>query len=53
MNGIGIEQYGDEMALKLVYVPTEPLGPIDLLISIKASGGLESAERAFERKYSL
>ena len=26
MNGIGIEQYGDEMTLKLVYVTTEPLG---------------------------
>ncbi|QWU13207.1 NADPH:quinone reductase [Paenibacillus sophorae] len=38
MIGIGIEQYGDEQKLKTVVVPTEPLGPEDLLISIKASG---------------
>ncbi|AIQ12443.1 NADP-dependent oxidoreductase [Paenibacillus durus] len=38
MIGIGIEQYGDEQQLKTVVVPTEPLGPDDLLISIKASG---------------
>lgn len=38
MKGIGIEQYGDEKKLKLVNVPTEPVGPNDLLISIKASG---------------
>ncbi|MCY7484091.1 NADP-dependent oxidoreductase [Paenibacillus alvei] len=38
MIGIGIENYGDESALKVVHVPTEPLGSNDLLISIKASG---------------
>ncbi|MGM1023788.1 MAG: NADP-dependent oxidoreductase [Bacillota bacterium] len=38
MIGIGIEQYGDEQQIKTVVVPTEPLGPEDLLISIKASG---------------
>lgn len=38
MKGIGIEQYGDEMKLKLINIPTEPVGPNDLLISIKASG---------------
>ncbi|AKG34330.1 NADP-dependent oxidoreductase [Paenibacillus durus] len=38
MIGIGIEQYGDEQQLKTVVVPTEPLGPDDLLIAIKASG---------------
>lgn len=38
MRGIGIEKYGDETTLTLVHVPTEPLGPNDLLISIKASG---------------
>ncbi|MGQ3480607.1 NADP-dependent oxidoreductase [Paenibacillus sp. TY11] len=38
MIGIGIEQYGDEQQLKTVVVPTEQLGPEDLLISIKASG---------------
>lgn len=38
MKGIGIEKYGDETTLTLVHVPTEPVGPNDLLISIKASG---------------
>ncbi|MFD1776269.1 NADP-dependent oxidoreductase [Paenibacillus rhizophilus] len=38
MIGIGIEEYGDEQQLKKIAVPTEPLGPEDLLISIKASG---------------
>lgn len=38
MKGIGIETYGDETTLTLVHVPTEPVGPNDLLITIKASG---------------
>ncbi|AHV96918.1 NADP-dependent oxidoreductase [Paenibacillus sabinae] len=38
MNGIGIKEYGDEQQLKMIAVETEPLGPEDLLITIKASG---------------
>lgn len=38
MLGIGIEKYGDESNLQIVRIPTEPLGPKDLLISIQASG---------------
>ncbi|WP_223068953.1 NADP-dependent oxidoreductase [Paenibacillus caui] len=38
MIGIGIEQYGNEHKLKEVRVPTPPVGPEDLLITIKASG---------------
>lgn len=38
MRGIGIEQYGDEQQLTEIAVPTETMGPDDLLISIKASG---------------
>jgi len=38
MIGIGIEQYGDENQIKSINVPTEPVGPEDVLISIKASG---------------
>ncbi|MGM0921288.1 MAG: NADP-dependent oxidoreductase [Bacillota bacterium] len=38
MIGIGIEKYGDEKQLTTINIPTEEVGPEDLLISIKASG---------------
>jgi NADPH:quinone reductase-like Zn-dependent oxidoreductase len=38
MIGIGIEQYGDERQLTTIHIPTEQVGPEDLLISVKASG---------------
>ncbi|WP_438348481.1 NADP-dependent oxidoreductase [Paenibacillus sp. FA6] len=38
MIGIGIEQYGDEQQLRTINIPTEQVGPGDVLISIKASG---------------
>jgi NADPH:quinone reductase-like Zn-dependent oxidoreductase len=38
MKGIGIEQYGDEKQLTTINIPTDEVGPDDLLISIKASG---------------
>ncbi|GED56416.1 NADP-dependent oxidoreductase [Brevibacillus formosus] len=38
MRGIGIKQYGDIQQLTEIELPTKPIGPDDLLISIKASG---------------
>ncbi|WP_445487366.1 NADP-dependent oxidoreductase [Niallia sp. 03133] len=38
MRGIGIKKYGDVQQLAMINIPTEPVGPDDLLISIKASG---------------
>ncbi|AWX56066.1 NADP-dependent oxidoreductase [Brevibacillus brevis] len=38
MRGIGIKQYGGIQQLAEIELPTKPIGPDDLLISIKASG---------------
>ncbi|EJL22671.1 NADP-dependent oxidoreductase [Brevibacillus sp. BC25] len=38
MRGIGIKQYGGIQQLTEIELPTKPIGPDDLLISIKASG---------------
>ncbi|RST61772.1 NADP-dependent oxidoreductase [Siminovitchia terrae] len=38
MIGIGIEQYGGEQQIKEINIPTEQVGPEEILVSIKASG---------------
>jgi hypothetical protein len=57
MIGIGVKKYRKVQQLEIINVPTEPVGPDDLLISIKASEvnpcRLERARRVFKRRFSV